>query len=94
MKPRAGTGVTRRKRSQTLARGDRKSGDGRIEERSVQGAVRRGRQLPEDAILHLRRQNDFLTDLGQNGRRQLESKFSRVSCVDMHENMLSTLVQE
>jgi hypothetical protein len=51
-------------------------------------------ELLAEAILRLRCQQDLLTDMGQNGRRHLELKFSRVRCVDMYENMLTTLVQE
>jgi glycosyltransferase involved in cell wall biosynthesis len=47
-----------------------------------------------DAILKLRPQHDLLTQMGQNGRSQLETKFSRVQCADMYEHMLANLCQQ
>jgi colanic acid biosynthesis glycosyl transferase WcaI len=46
-----------------------------------------------EAILKLRPQHDLLTKMGQNGRSQLETKFSRAQCADMYEHMLMNLCQ-
>ncbi len=44
-----------------------------------------------DALLDLRGQAGALAEMGQNGRTQLESRYSRGSCVDAFEDMLSGL---
>jgi len=44
-----------------------------------------------DAVLGLRGQADALAEMGRKGRAQLVSRFSRASCVDAFEEMLSEL---
>lgn len=46
-----------------------------------------------DVLLGLRGQADVLAEMGRNGRSQLESRFSRVRCVDAFEDMLTELCQ-
>jgi colanic acid biosynthesis glycosyl transferase WcaI len=46
-----------------------------------------------DVLLGLRGQADVLAEMGQNGRSQLESRFSRGCCVDVFEDMLTGLYQ-
>jgi len=41
----------------------------------------------------LRGQGAGLAEMGQNGRVQLESRYSRASCVDAYEDMLAELCQ-
>jgi colanic acid biosynthesis glycosyl transferase WcaI len=50
--------------------------------------------LLAQAILKLRQQDDLLNDMGQNGRDQLETKFSRARCADMYEHMLTNLYRD
>jgi len=46
-----------------------------------------------DVLLGLRGQADVLAEMGQNGRSQLESRFSRGCCVDAFEDMLTEVHQ-
>jgi colanic acid biosynthesis glycosyl transferase WcaI len=46
-----------------------------------------------EALLGLRGQAAVLAEMGQNGRSQLESRFSRECCVDAFEGMLSKVCQ-
>ena len=46
-----------------------------------------------DVLLGLRGQADVLAAMGQNGRSQLESRFSRGCCVDAFEDMLTEVHQ-
>jgi colanic acid biosynthesis glycosyl transferase WcaI len=51
-------------------------------------------QSPGDlaqAIVDLKRDEERLTQMGQDGRSQLMEKFSRDRCIEMHERMLQTL---
>lgn len=48
-------------------------------------------ELLAAALLGLRRQGDGLAEMGQNGRVQLESRYSRASCVGAYEEMLAEL---
>jgi colanic acid biosynthesis glycosyl transferase WcaI len=41
-----------------------------------------------EAILRLRCESQRLTRMGENGRTQLENRFSRSRCVEMYEQML------
>jgi colanic acid biosynthesis glycosyl transferase WcaI len=48
-------------------------------------------ELLAEVIRKLRQQVNLLSDMGQNGRSQLESRFARARCVDMYEQMLLSL---
>ena len=50
-------------------------------------------KLLVEAILSLRHQGDQLLEMGQNGRSQLEARFSRARCVGMYEQLLSALLR-
>lgn len=51
-------------------------------------------ELLAEAILKLKQQDKRLTEMGQNGRAQLETTFSRAYCIDMYEHMLLDVLQE
>lgn len=48
-------------------------------------------ELLAEAILKLKQQDKRLTEMGQNGRAQLETRFSRAHCVEKYEHMLLNL---
>jgi len=48
-------------------------------------------RLLADALLGLRKRSAVVTEMGQNGRAQLESRYSRASCVDAFEDLFSSL---
>ena len=45
-------------------------------------------ELLAKAIMSMKKQTGLLREMGQNGRSQLEARFTRKGCVDMHEQML------
>jgi colanic acid biosynthesis glycosyl transferase WcaI len=47
-----------------------------------------------EVLVGLLGQADLLAEMGQNGRVQLESRYSRRGCADAYENMLSQLCRE
>jgi colanic acid biosynthesis glycosyl transferase WcaI len=49
--------------------------------------------LLAETILALQRDSARLTEMGQNGRRRLETEFSRQQCVNMYEEMLSQIAK-
>jgi len=51
-------------------------------------------ELLAEMILELKQQDKRLTKMGQNGRAQLETKFSRARCVEMCEQMLLSLCRK
>jgi colanic acid biosynthesis glycosyl transferase WcaI len=50
--------------------------------------------LLAEAIMNMREQINLLREMGQNGRAQIETRFARSRCVDMHEHMLSALCRK
>ena len=50
--------------------------------------------LLAEAIMNMREQIDLLREMGENGRAQIETRFARSRCVDMHEHMLSALCRK
>lgn len=48
-------------------------------------------ELLAEAIMNMRKQVVLLREMGQNGRSQLEARFTRECCVEMHEHMLLNL---
>jgi colanic acid biosynthesis glycosyl transferase WcaI len=51
-------------------------------------------KLLVEAILKLKNQSEVLVVMGQNGRIQLENRFSRARCVNEYENMLLELCKK
>jgi colanic acid biosynthesis glycosyl transferase WcaI len=50
--------------------------------------------LLAEMILNLKEHGSRLIEMGQNGRNQLETKFSRRRCVEMYESMLQRLCEK